>query len=48
LIRPSEKDTTVSVPLNENISSDVNKIGGMLRATPMESKSQGTPELSCV
>jgi hypothetical protein len=39
LIPFAEKETTVSVPLNENIIAGVNKIGAMLHAAPLSSKS---------
>jgi hypothetical protein len=39
LIPAGEKETTVSVPLNENIIPDVNKIGAMLHAAPLASSS---------
>jgi len=40
LLLPSEKETTVSVPLNENVIPGTNKIGVMLHAAPLASKSQ--------
>lgn len=39
MIPPGEKETTVSVPLNENIVAGTNKIGAMLHAAPLASKS---------
>jgi hypothetical protein len=40
LLLPSEKETTVSVPLNDNVILGTNKIGAMLHAAPLASKSQ--------